>query len=213
MRKATKRLIATGLVVAVGLPLALAMFAGAEGEKEHQYIGVKKCKMCHKSEKKGAQFAQWEKSEHAKAFEVLATDEAKKIAKEKGIDDPQKSDKCVKCHVTGHGLPETRFAKTFKKEDGVQCETCHGPGSDYKPSSVMKDREKSLANGLILPNEEMCKKCHNEESPHFKGFCFAHYYPKVTHPHPGTKGEARVIKCTCDKKQDLKIAEDGSVSF
>ena len=35
------------------------------------YIGVKKCKMCHKGEKKGEVFEKWEKSTHAKAFETL----------------------------------------------------------------------------------------------------------------------------------------------
>ena len=48
---------------------------------------------------------------------------------------------------------------------GVQCEACHGPGKDYKKKSIMQDREKAVANGLIIPDEKTCQKCHNENVP------------------------------------------------
>ena len=48
---------------------------------------------------------------------------------------------------------------------GVQCEACHGPGSEYKSMSIMKDREKAMANGLLIPDEKTCFKCHNENVP------------------------------------------------
>ena len=49
------------------------------------YVGVKSCGMCHKSEKSGQQLSIWEGSKHSKAFEVLLSDEANKIATEKGF--------------------------------------------------------------------------------------------------------------------------------
>ena len=52
-------------------------------KKNFQYIGVEKCaKMCHKSEKKGAQYTKWQESKHAKAFVSLASPIAEKILKE-----------------------------------------------------------------------------------------------------------------------------------
>jgi hypothetical protein len=59
------------------------------------------------------------------------------------------------CHATGASaeLP------------GVQCEACHGPGSEYKSMKVMKDREASIAAGLIVPDEATCRGCH-EKAPH-----------------------------------------------
>ena len=48
----------------------------------------------------------------------------------------------------------------------------------------MKDSAKAKANGLISPTEAVCKKCHNSESPNFKGFDFAKYKAKITHPKP-----------------------------
>lgn len=47
------------------------------------FIGAKKCKMCHKE-----QFAKWEGSSHAKAHKVLPEESAKDKA-------------CLKCHSVG----------------------------------------------------------------------------------------------------------------
>ena len=154
------------------------------------YVGAGGCKMCHKSAKKGNQFGQWEASKHAKAYATLATPEAKKIAAEKGIADPQKDGKCLKCHVTAHGVDPSLIAapkkgkKGFQIEDGVQCESCHGPGSLYKKRSVMKDRKAAVAVGLIIPDEKTCKQCHNEESPTFKDFNYEEMKKKIAHPNP-----------------------------
>ena len=48
---------------------------------------------------------------------------------------------------------------------GVQCESCHGPGSAYKSMKVMKDSDASLAAGLLVPDEATCRGCH-EGAPH-----------------------------------------------
>jgi hypothetical protein len=50
------------------------------------------------------------------------------------------------------------------------------------PLSVMKDKAKAIAAGLVIPTKELCVKCHNAESPNFKGFDFEEYYAKITHP-------------------------------
>ena len=52
----------------------------------------------------------------------------------------------------------------------VQCEACHGPGSEYKSMSIMKDKEKAIAAGLVLPTEKTCLGCHTgapHEQPKF----------------------------------------------
>jgi excinuclease UvrABC ATPase subunit len=82
-----------------------------------------------------------------------------------------------------------KLNKKFKIEDGVQCETCHGPGSDYKSKKVMKDRKLSIEKGLLAYDnpEELCVKCHNEESPAFTGFNFDEMWPKIKHSKPSNK--------------------------
>jgi hypothetical protein len=175
------------LVVILSLLVATSMAFGQKGAK-FQYIGSKKCKVCHNSPKKGAQFKKWQASKHAKAYETLGTAEAKEIAKKKGIADPQKADACLKCHVTGHGSPKDMFAASFDATEGVGCEACHGPGSKYKSMKVMKDLYAGKVDpktvGFVNPTEETCKKCHNQESPTFKAFNFKEFYAKIAHEIP-----------------------------
>ncbi len=167
---------------------AFAADAAKKEEPAHKVVGAAKCKMCHNSAAKGAQFKVWSESKHAKAFATLATDEAKKIAKEKGIADPQKDAKCLKCHETGYGKPAALFEATFKPEDGVQCEACHGAGKDYMAMAVMKDlrakKKEPASVGLVLPTEKECVACHNSESPTFKSFDFKEAVAKIAHNYP-----------------------------
>jgi len=138
--------------------------------QDFEYIGAAKCKMCHNKSKTGAQYKKWAAGKHAKAMDVL-----------KGAE--KKDPKCIKCHST-YGSVDKDLIATLTLEEGVSCESCHGPGSAYKPNSIMKSRKKSLAKGLILPTEELCIKCHNSESPNFKGFNYKEYLKKIAHPVP-----------------------------
>lgn len=138
--------------------------------QDAEYIGVAKCKMCHKKAATGNQYGKWLEGPHAKAMESLKGDEKK---------DP----KCLKCHSTYYSVDEDLIA-TLTPEEGVSCESCHGPGSRYKSNTIMKDREKAIERGLIIPTKELCVKCHNDESPNFKGFDFDEYVKKIAHPIP-----------------------------
>jgi hypothetical protein len=33
----------------------------------------------------------------------------------------------------------------------LDCESCHGPGNEYKKMSIMNNREQALAAGMVLP--------------------------------------------------------------
>ena len=162
----------------------------AQEEKEFDYVGVKTCGMCHKKDKDGAQLSKWEEGPHSGAYETLMTEEADKIAKELGHGDKAvEADACLKCHATGFDLAAERLGKRFSVEDGVQCETCHGPGSEYKSMKIMKDHQLSVDNGMRdFVNDEsiedFCITCHNEESPTYKEFVFEEQWSKVAHPIP-----------------------------
>ncbi len=137
---------------------------------DFNYIGAKKCKMCHKGEKKGTVFEKWEAGPHAKAFESL---------KKSGDD---KKAECLECHTTAFNAGGYKVGDADAANfEGVQCESCHGPGSAYKAIGIMKDRQKAIENGMIIPNEETCKKCHNKKSPTFKGFDFKEAWGKINH--------------------------------
>jgi hypothetical protein len=176
------------------LVAALVMVAGAayaEGVKG-EIVGVNTCKMCHQSEKSGNQFGIWEKTPHAKAFETLASDEAKKIAADKGLGDPQAAPECLKCHtVTGFLGADVKVAEVTKytPAEGVSCEACHGAGSLYKGMSTMRDHAKAVAAGLSEPKgAEFCTQCHNENSPTFKSFDYEKAWAQIKHPVPKAAG-------------------------
>ncbi|MFB0566912.1 MAG: multiheme c-type cytochrome [Candidatus Aminicenantaceae bacterium] len=144
--------------------------------QEFTYVGANKCKICHKSEKQGKQFLIWEESKHSKSFEALTSEEVKV----KVPNAPENPD-CLKCH-------SPLFEKAAElKEEGVACEACHGPGSDYKKLSVMKNREVSIQKGLIVyetpeAKKTLCLTCH--EKAHDKPFDFDAAWNKIKHPRP-----------------------------
>ncbi len=151
----------------------------------HKFMGANQCKMCHNKDADGAQYKVWAASKHAKAWETLGTDEAKRVAQARGVSgDPQAAPQCLKCHQTGYGAPPDLLTAKFDPKLGVQCEACHGPGGDYAKKEVMKERAKSVAAGLILPDEKTCIRCHNPESPSYRKFDFAEFKKKIAHPVP-----------------------------
>jgi len=181
------RAIPRAFILAALLIITLG-YKGVLVAQEPSYIGASSCGMCHKSEKQGNQFETWQNSLHAKASEVLLTPEAEAIAKEKGLaKKASEAAECLKCHASGWDVDKARLGKSFKVEDGVQCETCHGPGSEYKTLKVMKDHGLAVEKGLKVHDniEEYCKTCHNQESPTFAGFKFVEAWAKIEHPVPG----------------------------
>lgn len=154
------------------------------------YEGVQVCATCHKTEKQGLQLKIWQESLHAKAFKTLQTPEAEKIAKEKGLTvKASEAKECLVCHASGYDVDKKLIGAKFSVEDGVQCETCHGPGSAYKPLKIMRSREESVKNGLIVWKDKAeikasCVTCHNPKSPTYKEFDFDKMWPKIAHPVP-----------------------------
>jgi hypothetical protein len=162
--------------------VSTANMAGAQAAA-HTYVGVKACGVCHKAEKTGGQLGIWQKTKHAQAYTTLTTLAANDIAKAKGITTPAaKSPACLKCHaIVGDAKADVK--------DGVQCEVCHGPGSDYKSLTVMKNKGQAVAAGLKeykdkAAIEKQCRTCHNEKSPTAKEFKFAERWAKIKHSVP-----------------------------
>ena len=158
---------------------AMFVLAGVSGVYAADYVGGKKCKMCHMK-----QYKSWNSSKMAKAFENLKPGVAADAKTAAGLD-PKKDytadATCLGCHtVNGNAdMP------------GVQCEACHGPGSAYMKDMMTNRNYKRAdleAKGLVVPNEASCKKCHNEKSPFYKGFNYSEAV-KSTHEHFPLKKE------------------------
>jgi len=123
------------LVFVFTVVVVLAMGVQAQAG-DSTFVGATKCKMCHK-----VQFNSWQETTHAKALEAA-----------KASTDPAFGTECLNCHATN----------ADEAVAGVQCEACHGAGSGFKKMSIMKDREKAVANGLVIPTQETCDDCHKD---------------------------------------------------
>ena len=143
-----------------------------------EYVGVKGCKKCHFK-----QWSSWKKTGMAESFDSLKPG-TKADEKKKAELDPEKDytkdAKCLACHTTGYGKPGGYPALVADKPwtdeekeraaalEGVQCESCHGPGSLYAPYKDEHEdykRPDIMKLGLIHPDAESCKTCHNTDNP------------------------------------------------
>ncbi len=110
--------------------LAAAAVAVAE-EPAREYVGLKKCKMCHKKKDKGNQYGQWLETAHAKAFETLGGEKAiakgTKDRESVGLTKPDES-VCLRCHNEDNPFyTEFDFDTAFEKiahprPEGVEIE-------------------------------------------------------------------------------------------
>jgi len=157
-----------------------------EPEKEVEvptYIGSMACRKCH-----GDQHKTWKKTNMANAFDLLKPGVRPDKKTAAGLDpekDYTKDETCLPCHVTGWGevggyaippegdSPEAvKAQKAAKAMEGIQCESCHGPASmssAYKKAHEeykIADLEAAVSlQGVIYPDANTCKKCHNTDSP------------------------------------------------
>jgi hypothetical protein len=152
----------------------------------YKYIGADKCKMCHNKPTTGEQYKKWMNDPHAKALATLSGKKAVDYAKANGIANAAKEAKCLKCHST-YEAAGASLRGGILAEEGVSCESCHGPGSGYKSPAIMKDQQLALKTGLILPTKELCVKCHNKENPFHVEFNFETFSAKIAHPNPAKK--------------------------
>src|SRR5512143_3595370 len=171
----------TSVVVVSLAVLALTLAVALPGQN-FTYVGAQKCAICHKSETQGRQFTLWQASKHSQSFQALTSPKAAENAKAMNVSKPTEDPQCLKCHA-----PLCDKAPDLKTE-GVTCEVCHGPGSDYRKLNIMKDKALAVKNGLILygsPDaiKAQCLKCH--ENAHGIKFDFAASWDKIKHPVPG----------------------------
>jgi len=118
------------------------------------YVGAKKCKVCHLEI-----FNSWERTKHAEALSALKGEDGKNPA-------------CLACHTTGFRRGGYDTEGSVADFAGIQCEACHGAGSLYSRSSVMRQPNLSEAFGLARVDSTTCVTCHNSKSPTFKGFAY-----------------------------------------
>jgi len=178
--------IAATMVLALPLPA------------QDKYVGSKRCAQCHGPDARVNAFHAWEGSKHAGAYRTLKTHsetEARKLGDlelwiveigrgvKYGLPRPAaESKECLPCHVTAFGVDAQLIAPSFDPEDGVQCESCHGPGSAHAESMAAKDVGKA-GTGLKHYDDDRaiearCRTCHEGTCGDFD---FARMWPAIRH--------------------------------
>jgi YVTN family beta-propeller protein len=148
-----------------GILLAAAALLAAP--KKPVYLGARSCGACHDGAGMGYQYSKWLLTKHAKAYAVLSLPESKRIAEISGLREPPwRAPICLGCHATGLNAEDWEKDDLFRIEDGIQCESCHGPGSEYAAEAVMRDKAEAMKNGLRMPNQDWCMGCHIEKGSH-----------------------------------------------
>ncbi|HMF43075.1 MAG TPA: multiheme c-type cytochrome [Polyangia bacterium] len=126
------------------------------------YVGDAKCAPCHKS---AAAF--WKKTVHASAWKTL-------------VEGGKQNDyKCVSCHVTGYGEVGGSSLGHTDRLRNVQCEVCHGPGSQHVAEEGL---EEPLAVHTQTP-ASTCTACHTEQ--HSDTFQYEAYLRDIIGPGHG----------------------------
>ena len=160
--------------------------ARSQGEGGGRYTGVASCagSTCHgRMEGDGTvvrqdELMKWQEPStpggaHSRAAAVLANSRSQFIARNLGIKDPTTSNQCVGCHTSAAaGAPASMW------NDGVGCESCHGPaggwlashyagvGTNADPDREMRDKHlANLSAGLKkledpVTRASVCVDCH-----------------------------------------------------
>ena len=148
------------------LPALIAQSAVAQPRRP-VFVGSKRCAECHDGPAMNHQATRWLGTAHSRAYAGLASPEARAIARISGVPvEPQRSPLCLGCHATGAAAEDWEKDDTFTMRDGVQCEKCHGAGSEHVSFHSAANPATTLKPRLENPSGGDCMKCHKEKPSH-----------------------------------------------
>jgi hypothetical protein len=128
----------------------------ASGVVAHDYVGAERCRSCHVEE-----YEIWSKGPHAGALGALGEHE-------------RKDARCKQCHTM---VP----SDVDPSLEGIQCETCHGPGKWYSVDWSMRDAELRELQGFTKVDSKTCTRCHTDSTPSIEPFVYEKKLEKIRH--------------------------------
>jgi hypothetical protein len=155
--------------------LSAAAIKSQEMPAAYKYVGPGSCaaSACHGSVKPLStsrvlqnEYSIWVTQDpHARAYRSLQNNVSQRMGKILGIGDPAQSQKCLACHALS--VQPSRKGREFDVADGVSCESCHGPASQWLGPHTLatSTHEQNVHNGMMdLRNlqhrAELCLTCH-----------------------------------------------------
>jgi hypothetical protein len=141
-----------------------------------KYVGVASCvnSGCHGSTQPlnashvlQNEYYTWLNSDsHARTYNVLFSERSARIARNMRLRKRAYEETiCLDCHTTN--IPANLVEGAVDKEDGVQCEQCHGPASGWRAEHTMEGwtHTQSVERGMIdlarvSARANVCVQCH-----------------------------------------------------
>lgn len=154
------------------------------------YIGAFNCKICHQKPVPEYQdrlgflnlneYDIWmNHDKHSRAYQVLRNERSKQMGRllmtvvngKAQATDVTKDDRCLNCHCINLKEDDPRRSPTFKLEDGVNCEGCHGAAGDWSTPHSADPRwrytpaEIKATYGMLdvrnpVERARVCSSCH-----------------------------------------------------
>lgn len=167
------------VAAALALALTTAWLAPPSGARaqdvaKNVHLGVTSCagSTCHgsvepwpKSNVLQNEYVTWQRQDrHAKAYEALLGDLAKRIARNLGLEAAQSADVCLDCHADN--VPKTERGATFQLSDGVGCEVCHGGSVGWIGVHLSRQGHQANVAAGMYPTDDpvararLCLSCH-----------------------------------------------------
>jgi hypothetical protein len=162
--------IATG---AAAVPRTLAQEGGPA-----RFTGSPSCmsSSCHgggTGKNQGLIFAK--KDVHTRGVALLSNTRSQRIAEVLQIPDAARSQRCLVCHSPLQTVPPQRFVKGVLPENGVSCESCHGPAEQWLRFHTRPDatHEQNVSIGLrelrdSYHRSNACVACHLNLDPELR---------------------------------------------
>jgi hypothetical protein len=155
--------------------LLLTLAVAAIAAEPPKYTGPGSCASpsCHGGVQPHSETSVWQneystwvvKDKHAQAYTVLSNPIAIRMAKILSLDSAGSAPKCLACHALD--VPADSRARTFDPADGVGCENCHGPASNWLGPHTTKGwtHQQSIDAGMydlrdLIRRSEKCLSCH-----------------------------------------------------
>jgi Cytochrome c554 and c-prime len=141
-----------------------------------RYLGAASCSSssCHGGAgEQHNQFIVWsERDFHQRASLILTTARSARIAERLSINDASVSTRCTVCHSPLTTISQARLSDKSHPDNGVSCESCHGPAEAWLRSHTRRDYTyamrvsagmRDLRNLYVRANA--CVACHQTVDP------------------------------------------------
>ena len=165
---------AAGCLVFAGFAVFPLRAAAASGQFEPielaKFTGILSCQSssCHGGGMEKDQCTTWASLDfHARAQAILLTPRAQAITGSLKSTAPMANVRCTVCHAPEAGVPASRLVPKGHADEGVSCEACHGPASEWLRSHTRTDYTyaQRIASGMndlrsLYQRANTCVACH-----------------------------------------------------